>query len=273
MSGPVEGRFLVDGHAHLYPAYDREAYFDRARAHAAAAGARLACLLLAETARDRPFAALRAEAAGPAERRWSLRPTAEPGALLACQDGEPRLVLVAGRQVQSAEGLELLALFCTAELADGLPLREAIAAARAAGALAVLPWGFGKWWLGRGRLLRAVLRADPGADLWLGDNGGRPRGLPPPPALRRGARAGRPLLPGSDTLPLAGEAGRAAHYGCVLEGRLDLERPAAGLRQLLLAAAGSPRPYGRRIGPARFVRNQLALRLAARAGQTAPAQQ
>lgn len=277
LSNQVQGAFFVDGHTHFYPIYDRDAFFDGALANVSAAAAQVApcqscwgCLLFSETARDHAFAELAREATeSPAGRRWSLRPTAEEGSLVGRLEGQDRLILVAGRQIQSAEGLELLALFCVAEFADGLPLRDALAAVRARDALAVLPWGFGKWWLSRGRLLHDVLRSDDAAGVRLGDNGGRPLGFPVPRAFELGESTGHPVLPGSDTLPLASEAGRVAHYGFVLEGSVDLERPGASLKQLLLAQAKSPPPFGRRTGLARFACNQVKLRLAKRAGRRA----
>ena len=69
------------------------------------------------------------------------------------------------------------------------------------------------------------------------------------------------MLPGSDTLPLASEAGAAAHYGFMLEGSVDPQRPGVGLKRLLRAQSTSPPPFGRRVGLARFVRNQIRLRL------------
>jgi hypothetical protein len=276
-SDQAHGTFFVDGHAHLYRMYDRDAFFDGALANVTAAAAHMApgrpfwgCLLFSETARDHAFAELGREAIeGRAGRRWSLRPTAEEGSLVVRLQREDRLIVVAGRQIQCEEGLELLALFCVAEFAEGLPLRDALATVRARNALAVLPWGFGKWWLGRGRLLHDVLRSDAAAGVWLGDNGGRPRAFPAPRAFRLGESTGRLVLPGSDTLPLASEAGRVAHYGFVLEGSIDLERPGVSLKRLLLAHTKSPPPFGSRIGLARFARNQIKLSVAKRAARMA----
>jgi hypothetical protein len=271
-SAPVEGVFLVDGHSHLYPSYERAAFLDAALANLRAAAARIArgrpfwgCLLFSETARDHAFAELRGRAgSGAGLGAWTFCATEEPEALIARHADGERLILIAGRQIQTAEGLELLALFCAAEFVDGRPLPDVLEAIGAANAVAVVPWGFGKWWLGRGRLLHETLRATPPGALALGDNGGRARGLIPPRALREAARARRRVLPGSDSLPVEGEAARVGSYGFVLEGAIDLMRPAAGLRRVLHAQDGTPPTFGRRVGLARFLRNQIALRLARR---------
>jgi hypothetical protein len=276
MSEPMRGIFFIDGHTHLYPMYDLGTFLDGALDHVRAAAERLSsgqrywgCLLFSETARDHSFADLSRQAAtGAVAGGWSLRPTAEASSLLARRDGEDRLILIAGRQIQTAEGLEILALFCESELPEGLSLRNALAAARACGAVAVLPWGFGKWWLGRGRLVHDLLRSD-AAGVALGDNGGRPLGFAAPRIFRLAESAGRLVLPGSDTLPLASEAGAVAHYGFVLEGSVDPERPAGALKRLLLAQPKSPPAFGRRVGLARFARNQIRLRLRKRTEQVA----
>jgi hypothetical protein len=277
MNQQMRGVFFVDAHTHLYPMYNRVVFFDGALAHVSAAAERIApgqsywgCLLFSETVRDHAFLELSRQAAeGVAVGRWSLRPTAEVGSLLASREGEDRLILVAGRQIQTAEDLEVLALFCESEIPERLPLRSALAEVCGRDALAVLPWGFGKWWLGRGRLLDSLLRSDYAMRLALGDNGGRPIGFPTPPAFRLAESTGRLVLPGSDTLPLDSEMGQAAHYGFVLEGSVECERPGTALKRLLLSQTKSPPPFGRRVGLGRFVRNQIKLRLDKSAGRAA----
>jgi hypothetical protein len=269
MNEQMCGVFFIDGHTHLYPMYDLHSFLDGALKHVRAAAEQLACgkrywgcLLFSETARDRAWADLSRQARqGLQFGRWSLRPTAEEGSLLASRDGEDRLILVAGRQIQTAEGLEVLALFCESDFPDGLPLQSALAAARAKDAIAVLPWGFGKWWFGRGRLLHATFRSAVAGQVALGDNGGRPMGFAAPRVFRRVESAGGLVLPGSDTLPFTSEAGAAAHYGFMVEGGIDPERPGDSLKRLVRAQPKSPPTFGRRIGLAQFARNQIRLRL------------
>ena len=266
-SAPRSVPVLVDAHVHLYGDYDLGAFLAGARAnfHAAAEGLGLpretpACLLLAEVGGRRWFAEARR---GPGMARgWRLEPTAEPESLVARPPGtDGELVVVAGRQIATADGVEVLALAADVEIPDGLPLAETIALAREAGAVTVLPWGFGKWWLARGRAVRAAL--PPGRDglgtLFVGDNGNRPAALAPR-LFAEAERRGIPLLPGSDPLPLPGHAGRAGSHGLVLEGPFDERRPAASLRALLAAAPVRPRRWGRPASLRRFVADQLALR-------------
>jgi hypothetical protein len=277
MNEQMCGVFFIDGHTHLYPMYDLHFFLDGALKHVRSAAEQLAsgrrywgCLLFSETARDHAWTDLSRQARqGSHFGRWALRPTAEGGSLLASQDGEDRLILVAGRQIQTAEGLEVLALFCDSDVPDGLPLHSALAAARAKDAIAVLPWGFGKWWFGRGRLLHATFRSAVAGQVALGDNGGRPVGFAAPRVFRRVESAGGLVLPGSDTLPFTSEAGAAAHYGFMVEGGVDPTRPGDSLKRLVRAQPKSPPTFGRRIGLAQFARNQIRLRLRRRAVSSA----
>lgn len=270
------GPFLVDAHVHFYDVYDRARFFEGALTNFQAAAATLGLrpepaglLLFTETARDHYFRRFRAEADGDAGGPWTFRRTEEDDSLLACprsksgagRDGGAQMLLVAGRQVATRDGLEVLALACDAEFPDGRALRETLEAVLAADALAVLPWGFGKWWLGRGRLMADLVATVDPRRVFLGDNSGRP-GLLPGPRLFAQARARDiQVLPGTDPLPFASEAGKAGAFGFVLEGGLDPARPAAALKELLRSQRERPRPYGRLETPWRFLDHQVRMQL------------
>lgn len=262
------GPLLVDAHVHFYDVYERARFFDGALDNFQAAGAALGlrsepagCLLFTETARDHYFRRFRAEADGSAGGPWSFRHTGEDESLLACQDGGAQMLLVAGRQVATRDGLEVLALGCDAEFPDGRPLRETLEAVLGTGALAVLPWGFGKWWLGRGRLMADVLATVDPMHVFLGDNSGRP-GLLPGPRLFTQARARAiRVLPGTDPLPFASEASKAGAFGFVLDAGLDPTRPAAALKEKLRSQSQQPRTFGRLETPWRFIDHQVRMQL------------
>jgi hypothetical protein len=169
------------------------------------------------------------------------------------------MVLVAGRQLTTREGLEVLALGCGAPLADGDDLATTVERVRAQGAVAVLPWGFGKWWGRRGQAIMRYLETVDHAGVFLGDNAGRPARLPPPPQFAQGAGRGLFVLPGSDPLPLPAEAGSVARYGLVLEGAVDADRPSTGLLRLLAGLRQQPATFGRRDGIAACLVKQLAM--------------
>lgn len=124
---------MIDAHVHLHPGDDP---WDRLmQAHErmmAAAGGKdcLAVFMLAEQQGCDAFGTLKA----------SARTTAEPESLW-LETGSADLLVLAGRQVVSAERLEMLALATAADFADGAPAEQLIEAMDAADALIILPWG------------------------------------------------------------------------------------------------------------------------------------
>jgi hypothetical protein len=256
---------LVDAHVHVHPGFARDAFFDAAlrsfRRSAAELGHQgdfLGCLLLAEMKGARWFRRARQGEEG--EGTWSFDRTGEAESLVVRRVSGESLLVVAGRQVATREGLEVLALAQDVTVPDGLPFGETLQRVRAGGALPVVPWGFGKWWGRRGALVAGALARRGSAFLALGDNAGRPATGSEPPLFRAARDQGVTVLPGSDPLPLPWHAGRAGSYGFLLGASLGAETPAADLRQRIREMVESPRFFGRRVGLRGFFRDQLALR-------------
>lgn len=259
---------LVDAHVHFYSNFDEERFFDSTLANVRRAAVGLGLpeatpgwLLLTETRCDHVFEALFERANGTQSGRWTFRPTAEAASLIACVDGREVLGLIAGRQIATREGLEVLALGTTATFSDGAGLGETLERVGAADALPVLPWGFGKWLSRRGALVEERIRSHQSRGLFLGDNGGRPAFRPRPGLLALGEAHGLVVLPGSDPLPLPFQEERVGSFGFVLDGPIASDRPAEGLKARLRALDGSPPAYGQATRLVPFVRNQISMQL------------
>lgn len=265
---PVAARIgdtlLIDAHVHCHRCFDPAAFLAAAACNLAAAARpehrpATGCLLFTEMAADHVFRDLRdGRMAVPG---WRLAPTAEDNSLLAIGPKGDFMVLVAGRQIVTGEGLEVLALGHDGPFADGAGLEATVAAVRAAGALPVLPWAFGKWWGRRGRALaRFVEQAEP-RTVFLGDNGSRLAVAPPPRPFARAAARGIWTLAGSDPLPFAAESTAVGRYAFVLGGPIDPARPAAGLLRQLRDLERQPEVVGRRQRLAPFLSRQIAMQL------------
>src|SRR5215210_9035225 len=155
---------LLDAHVHLHRCFDPGRFLDSARANFRAAAQRtgrsssIGCLWLTDPPEERSFRRLSGSGvAGRAMGRWSLSPTGEATSLVALHESGDRIFLLAGRQIASRERFEVLALGTDLDLPSDQGLDQTIAGVRQSGAIAVIPWGFGKWWFGRGRMLAAVL--------------------------------------------------------------------------------------------------------------------
>lgn len=273
MDGAHETTVVADGHVHLHDCFDLDRWLDAARGNLERArpddgDPALRVVMLTESAGVRAFAEL-ADGRRRAGRDWSVLPTDEPNALRVVNERHGELILVAGRQVATSDGLEVLALGALEELPDGRPLETSLEATREAGAVAVVPWGFGKWWGGRGRRLAGLVdEAEPGA-LCLGDNGGRPRFAREPRLFARARARGLQIIPGSDPLPFVRHERRAGSAGFVLRAVIDPRRPARGLLEALRRPCSLLRPFGAGPDPLGFVRDQLAMQWRARAGAVA----
>jgi hypothetical protein len=259
----VPGPLFIDAHTHLHSVYALEDFFAGAAHNVTIAAKRagtpshspVGVLLFAEGSNEGAFSRL--SAAGETDASgWSVHATREAESLLVRKRGTLRLVAIAGRQIVTAEGVEVLALLTPQSFPDGLPLSRTITDVQRSGAIPVLPWGFGKWTMRRGALVADVLESGE-RGVFLGDNSGR-LGMAATPSLFAVARNRRvPILPGSDPLPFRNQQTRAGSFGFIADVTLDEERPAEGLRAWLRKLETQPATFGRLETLGAFVANQL----------------
>jgi hypothetical protein len=257
---PSHTHLIVDAHVHLHPCFDLAQFLDAALQNFQQQAQRqklaqpwVGALLLAEVSGVHAFADLASQQCELAD--WKICPTSEASSLRLNHVSGQSLLIAAGRQAVTQEGIEVLALMTEAEIADGLGLAETLDKAEKADALPVLPWGVGKWLGARGQLVRSQLQFS--APLpFVGDNGGRPSFWPLPDFCKQ-----RPQLPGSDPLPLAYEVKRPGSFGLVTEGDFNWAQPGESLKQILRSPQAPIEAYGNLQSPWRFVQNQSLLRL------------
>lgn len=251
---------------HLHRCFDPTSFLDHARSNLVVAagqglGSSVGCLWITDPAGESSFDRLGALLEGRGPAGWSLSRTGEPGSILARHESGDTLVVLAGRQIQTRERLEVLALGGVPDTPSWHGLGDTIAAIRRSGGIAVIPWGFGKWWLGRGRMLASTLASVPADGVFVGDNAGRTWAAPRSRLFELAASRGIYNLPGSDPLPLRWEIRKPGRAGCVLEGPLDLSRPAGHLVRKLSGLRTQPPVFRRPESLPGFARSQLALRL------------
>jgi hypothetical protein len=267
-----EPLILADGHVHIHDCFDRQAFFEAALSNFYLAAAReqaedsyQSVLFLTESQGRETFPLFSQSGPGTSKDPlpgWSFRKTREADSLVARDRFGRELILIAGYQIVTAEGLEVLGLGADRrDHLDGRPFREVIRTLSDRGGLPVIPWGFGKWIGQRGALLRSFLSGSVENPFFLGDNSGRPGIMPVPALFRIGAQKGISVLPGSDPLPFASETRRPGGFGFSLTGFLDPERPSREIKELLLNPAVKVKPFGRLETTARFFRNQWKMQL------------
>ena len=268
-AGSSRPGWLVDAHAHLHPGFDlarslgaAAANFRRATLALGAAASSRACMFLVEAEGTAPFRRLSSDSLPGG---WRQARTAEPASLLLVHDDHPPMVVVRGRQLRTAEGLEVLAVGVPDqggnELRDRRPIADTVRRAAGAAAVVILPWGFGKWRGRRARLMRATLRGSLPPRVFVGDTGNRPRLLPYPVLLREARAGGMWVLPGSDPLPLGSHAGRLGTCGAFLECEPDLENPLHQIVGLLSIRTTQPDMFCRPEPAPRFAVAQFLMQL------------
>jgi hypothetical protein len=262
MSGSVRGVFPVDGHVHFHD-FDRvaptlEAACRNFRRFGGGEQRLLGAMLLVESAGERIFEWLQGQRRVGA---WSFHPVADEPATLIAESRAGSVAVVCGRQIRCERGLEVLAYGTLARFTENKPVAHILDQVTASGALAVLPWGFGKWSGGRAAVIRDVLRtSDPGW-LFIGDNGARARRLPEPKLIKAARAAGFRVLPGSDPFPFRGDEARVGAFGFLAELQPHQARPWTQLRAWIEARSDSPVAYGRGLGSSRFLVNQVAMQI------------
>jgi hypothetical protein len=265
---------VVDAHVHLHACYDPDAFFDHAYFNLAHAAARTApavmranYLLMTECESDDYFTRLHSIAVGRANghadwlKRWKLRATDEPESVVVEEEGHRRLYVVAGRQVACREGLEVLIIGTRQKFRDGERIRSVLDTAASLGLPHVIPWGLGKWFFQRGKLLSELMREYCKPTLFLGDEGGRPGFWPYPSHFREGAEMGVRDLPGTDPLPFPHDVSKVGRVGIRVPIELDEQRPASSLLRVLSDGRTPLDRFASLEQPIMFVRNQVAMQL------------
>ncbi len=255
---------LCDAHVHIYDCFDLDLFLDSAwhnfyqQALSLSAQTNFcAVLLLTEAKQDHWFSKLSENSS--LARNWSFHETDETYSLFAQDVNGHRILIINGRQIVTSENLEVLALVLTNELPDGKPIASVVEWVMANDAIPVIPWGFGKWWGRRGRVLSRLLDSFSADELFLGDNSGRPWFLGKPKHFAIAENEQRRILPGSDPLPFHSQAWRPGSVGLSFTGNLNASTPADSLRNYLKDPGLSTSNYMvyERLMP--FLQNQIGM--------------
>ncbi len=155
---------VADTHVHLYPWYDLGAAVGGlSRRLGSFDGASLRAAFLTERSDGRYFSDVREGKVGAAVEGHEFHPGGEEGVVILAEGGKVKLYLLAGRQIVTGEGIEILALLSDSRIRDGLAADEVVAAVLDSGGIPVLSWAPGKWLFRRGKVVEKLLdRSSPG---------------------------------------------------------------------------------------------------------------
>jgi len=263
---------FIDAHVHIYPEFDREVFFKAAFTNflVASKGENLSTdnsfvLALAESRGNDVFVSLYQDAA-PFETvseqksdpdAVKIYKTEESDSLL-IRMGEHTISLMAGRQIVSKENIEVISLLSLVNHTDReWSLEDLVKIVAENGGIAVIPWGVGKWFGKRGKIVKKCIESSRDFPLFVGDNGNRPSFWPMPSLFRKAEKKNVLLLSGSDPLPLVSHSNRVAGSGTlILDGKISHNHPVESLRKQLMQPC-EKREFGERLSSVRFVREQF----------------
>jgi hypothetical protein len=265
---------LGDAHVHFYDCFDLQVFFNSAydnfkfNAHKFGQGHDFkGFLLLSETSKDNWFKLLFEHADGkklPNKKTtgtWKIHHTDECQSLCARSEDNRELLLISGRQVVSAERLELLALATIDSFQDGTPLKELIEFVRKKNGIPVIPWGLGKWMGQRGAVVTRLIHTMKESTFFMGDSGMRPFVVPYPSQLKIAKKHNISDLPGSDPLPFQTYAKVVGSSGFCINDEAGTSKPSSQLKDLILNKRVKWDTYMRPVSFPNFVISQLMLRL------------
>ena len=255
----------VDGHVHFHDIGFVESMLDAAAENfgvVTGAGAHPSgALLLAQMSTENVFELLRDRST---VGDWRITHVPDEAQTLLAQRDSAVLAIVCGRQVRAADGLEVLALGTCRRFPDNLSFAESVEIVHRSDALAVLPWGVGKWLGKRGSRVAAALEKIGTDGIFVGDNGGRLGLMGLPVSVRRFVQRGFRVLPGTDPFPFSGDMRRVGKFGFLAELQPDWSAPWRQLRLWLASRSSSPQTFGTALGPFPFVFNQVGIRVRSR---------
>ncbi len=170
---------------------------------------------------------------------------------LQCFNTAP-LYLLPGRQIVTAEKLELLCLGVDADVPDGLSAEAAVHRIREVGGIAVLTWAVGKWLFKRAAVVKNLLEIFGPQDLIIGDSAMRPVFWPTPHPMRFARKNGYRVIAGSDPLPVAGEESVMGSYASLFSTEFDAAKPNSSLKSALSDPTVAIKSVGSRSGILEF---------------------
>jgi hypothetical protein len=264
----------IDAHVHLHDCFNLISFFNHAEKNilntesCSIKPKNISCyLFLTEASNENYFEKIQETSADSFRNSlhktngWKFYPTSEPFSIIITNDTGFRIILIAGQQLQTTEGLEVLAVAPKRKLVEGKPIEQMISEVFGAEGIAIVPWGFGKWMGRRGTVLKGFIERSKSSLFFLGDNRGRPRFLPDPILFRHAKQKFIRILPGSDPLPFPSEVRRVGSFGLSFTGEISSEKPFGDLKQKITSPGFEFNTFGRLEMPGKFIKQQLLMQI------------
>ena len=254
-------RYHIDTHVHIYHCYEAEKFLSQAvRNSDASDPAANLVLCLTESKGYNFFQELKNKAVSNTSiAGWSIFEVPGQPAVVLNKPGQ-HIIIIAGRQIITKQGLEVIALFDNLQYNDGEETQIIIDKINEDKGIAVLPWGVGKWLGKRGAIITDLLKTNKPDKLAIADISARPSLWPDPEQFRLAKKSGYNCLYGTDPLPLNYDQQRIASAGMVLDLPSDPIQAITDMKNILIGQVPEKK-FGKRVSTLRFLKDQLMLRV------------
>ncbi len=234
---------LVDGHVHLYDNFDPDIFINSILENFEKFGNldepgfsnAIKMIFLTEAKENDFFSRIEDNSLPIRNKDIHSEKTGEKGTILLKRNGDTLFYIIRGRQIITKENIEILSVGPGAKIKDGLPAAEVLDILREREELAILAWGVGKWLFRRGKVVKDLIRDKNHPLMVIGDNSARPSIWLKPLIYRKSEKLGIPIINGSDSLPLEGEAEKAGSYFFKVTGKFDPGKPLDSLKNILVS--------------------------------------
>lgn len=262
--------FLIDAHIHIHGSFDLVTFFNSAKSNFLSQSQKLgvnssqSVLCLTESHKVDFFKKLKQKCQKKEKiGSWEISLTLNKNTLCLTDENNYQLFLIAGRQIVTKEKLEVLGLGLIEDQEDGKPIDEAIQFVIDKNSIPVIPWGVGKWFGNRKKIVENLVQNNK-FPIYLGDNGNRPFFWNKPKIFKSASKKEILNIPGSDPLPFDNGVNKPGSFGFILEGILDIEKPFDSLYEKISSTKEQFATYGRLESLFNFLRNQASMQIVKR---------
>lgn len=257
---------LIDSHVHFHKCFKIEKFFSSVFQNFSTEVLKheeksdwYGVLCLTEISGSNFFEALFSKKIAPDE--FSLEFTNEEESVIVKNKYDEIIIVIAGKQIIAQNGIEVLALGTTKNFETNNCIEKTISEVNESSAIAVLPWGVGKW-LGRKKeIIKKFVFENSEEKFFLGDNSGRPSFWAEPDIFEIGKSSNHFILAGTDALAIPREENKTGTYGFYLNSEINLEEPAKDLLSQISNLKAQPKIFGNLENPVKFFKNQITMQM------------
>ncbi|MCB0747811.1 MAG: hypothetical protein KDC90_10155 [Ignavibacteriae bacterium] len=192
---------------------------------------------------------------------YKIQTTSEENSIIVSNKREQKIIVIAGKQIIANDGIEILALGTANNFSEGRSIKDTVDEINNVNAIAVLPWGVGKWLGKRKEIIKNFIEVNKTPKFFLGDNSGRPSFWSESEIFKLGRSLNHFVLPGTDALAISSEVNKTGTYGLYLNSELNLNEPTKDLFQQILNLKTQPQAFGKLETPVKFFKNQITMQI------------